>query len=146
MALTYSELSKYALDVQDGNGWVVLNPQPNDQKVMIPGEAILSLQGTQKIPLFWDVILTFQSVPKNLFENLARMYNPDRQKVLLNMRSAVNMLGPATGAIGSGWVSTAAIWRLPPIASVGQIRGLMVYDLVLTLNRVEIDLLSNLIP
>jgi hypothetical protein len=146
MSLEYSELSKYALDVQDGNGWTVLNPQPNDQKVMLPGEPILTLQGTQKIPMFWDVILTFQAVPKNLYETIARMYSPDRQKIRLNMRSVVNMLQPASTETGSGWISTDAIWRLPPIATVGQIRGVMVYDLMITLHKVEIDLLSNLIP
>jgi hypothetical protein len=144
MTITYSNLSKYALDVQDGNGWTVLNPQPTDQKVLLAGDPILTLQGTQKIPMYWDVALTFQTVPKNLYEQLARLYNPDRQKIKLNMRSVVNMASPATGALGSGWFSCDAIWRLPPVTTVGQIRGFIVYDLTITLHRVELDLLSNL--
>jgi hypothetical protein len=143
MAIEYSNLSKYALDVQDGRGWLTLSPQPNDQKVLLPGEPIVTLQGTQKIPLFWDIMLTFQAVPKNLYEQIAQLYSPDRQKIRLNMRSVINMLQPATGALGSGWFSTDAIWRLPPIATVGQIRGHIVYDLTLTLHKVEIDLLNS---
>jgi hypothetical protein len=146
MTITYSNLSKYALDVQDGNGMTVLVPQPTDQKVLLAGDPLLTLHGTQKIPMYWDVVLSFQTVPKHQYEQIARLYNPDRQQIRLNMRSVVNMASPATGAIGSGWFSCNAIWRLPPVATVGQIRGLIVYDLNITLNRVELDLLSNLIP
>lgn len=127
----------------DGNGIIAMPVQPTDQKVVLPSDPIVFLDGSQLIPMYWDVILTFSVVPKNKFEQFAALWQSDRQRLRVNMRSVVLPLHPATGALGSGWITTDAVWRLPPISTVGQIRGHIVYDFQITLHRVELDFLNH---
>jgi hypothetical protein len=141
--VTYSNLSKYGFDVLDGDGMHALPIQPTDQKVLLPSDPIVFINGTQLIPMYWDVLLSFSVVPKDKFEQFAAMWKPDGQRIRFNMRSVVLPLHPATGELGSGWFETDAIWRLPPIATPGQIRGHIVYDFTITLHRVELDYLNH---
>lgn len=141
--VTYSNLGKYGFDLLDGDGMFTLPIQPTDRKILLPSDPIVFLNGTQLIPMFWDVLLSFSVVPKDKFEKFAAMWKPDGQRIRVNLNSVKLPLHPATGVEGSGWFETDAIWRLPPAATVGQVRGAIVYDFTITLHRVELDYLNQ---
>lgn len=137
---TYSNLAKWGVDFQDGNGMRAFTPQPADFNIIRIDDPDLRLDGQENTPMFWDIDLKFNLLTAKQVGNISRMWNPNLQKIRLNYASAKHFGDPATGGSDSGWVIDDAVWKNPPLAKPsGTFKAIVLYDLVIPIHRLAWD-------
>jgi hypothetical protein len=140
MAIENSNLSKFGVDFQDGSGMWTFPVQPSDMQIQrMGGEPERRLDGTENLPKYWDMVLKFSFLTTAQMLQFTTRWNPKKQKIILNYASGKYYGNPAGTTDGSGWVRGNAVWNEPPITTVSQIRGIILWNLVLTLTKVEWD-------
>lgn len=143
MAVLPSTLSKFGMNIGDGNGMVAWPRQPRDMVPSVPSfENMRRIDGTAFLPKYLDLTVTFELMLPIEIRTFQQKYFAARQKVSLNLPSALNFGLGANNTVTSGWIICENVrWTQPPFFTLlkNPGRGNIFYAAVLNFERVEHD-------
>lgn len=87
------------------------------------------IDGTQQIPIYWNIELGWQTIPQSTMKGILQLYDVQNQPVWLNY------YGP-TERSGVTWIFAPAVFAQPPQWRQSP-RGILFYDVFCQFTQVE---------
>lgn len=139
MTITNSTRANFAISQDNGDTWIDL-PFPNDVEFVDSQDEEIRLDGTENPPMFYDQVLAYAVLPYSVYQNIfTSNWSVSKQRILFNRKSGKYPGNAATGADGSGWVYSPAVWPKPPILQKDGSSGRVAQNVRILIRQIEND-------